>query len=533
MKKRIFSLLLAALMLFGMTACTAKQEVEEQPQEVPSTSTTTPAEPEVKVEETEPAKEEITLHYYLNNGAGETPDTPLVEEKLNQILDTIPGHEYISIDLHQLNDAESEFTLAQAAGNPIDMVTTYGLSFASRVADGDFLQLDDLLAQFPGVTSDVPEFLIDYGKLNGEQYYVPSYQKLANLFYAGVPAEYFQMYVDYTGNTEEQVTAILEGNDFVAKLDFLEDLCLAVREGTGVATKWIDVSTINGWQLLMGNLEYIGTNYGPINIMEGEAPSYWYLTEEYKMVEERKAKWYQEGLLHPDYLTIEHTNFNGDKILNEESYVNMWGINTCSTDYMEEYIWTAVPTVAFCTSDHCYIPSQYAAGGNAIYVDTQYPEECMMIIELLMTEEYPEFYNTMVYGVEGIHWEWADKANNKIQTIQSGETAAYAARAWAIGNTFNKWLSPTENESYYTYIDEQVHNGADTVSSPVMGITWDLSSVQDKIDQCAAILQEYIGNIAVSDDWEASYDEFMNKLELAGAQDILTEVTAQYEAFVG
>ena len=522
--KKLIALLLALVMVIGLVACGAKEETAAPTEKVEDAA---PAATEAAPE----AKEEITLHYYVNNGVGEQESTAAVEEKLNEILDNLPGYEYISIDLHPMVDVETEFTLAQTAGDPIDFCTTYAMNFGARVADGDFLQLDDLVAQFPDVASDMPEFMLGYGKINGEQYYIPSYQKLANLRYIGVPEEYFAMYTAATGNDEAKVTEIIEGDDIVAKMDFLEDLCLAVREGTGKATKWIDIYSIN-WQLYIGNCEYIGINYGPINIMEGEAPSYFPLTEEYKIIMERLNKWYKEGLLHPDFATIEASNFNGANILNDESFVNLDGINTCSTDYMEQNIWTDVPTIAFCTTDHCYIPSQYAAGGNAIYVDTQYPEECMMIIELMMTEKCPEFYNTLCYGVEGTHWEWADEANNVINKLEVAEGATYTARAWAMGNTFNKSLTATENPEYFKYIDEVVHNGADTVSSPMTGISWDLTSIQDQVDQCLVIHEESDDVIILAADFEAAFNEMINKMKLAGAEDILAEVTAQYNAFL-
>ena len=526
--KKLIALLLALVMVIGLVACGEKEEAapEVAPEAAPE------ATPESAPEAEEP-KEEITLHYYVNNAVGEQADTSTVETRLNEILDTLPGYEYISIDLHPMADVETEFTLAQTAGDPIDFCTTYAMNFSARVADGDFLQLDDLVAQFPDLASDIPATMLDYGKLNGEQYYIPTYQKMANLRFVGVPEEYFQMYVDYTGNDEAKVAEIIAGDDIVAKLDFLEDLCLAVREGTGLKTKWIDAYSIN-WQPYIGGVEYIGTNYGPMNIMEGDTPTYFYLTEEYKTITERVAKWYKDGLVHPDYLTMETKNFNGENIMNDESFVNLDGQNTCTPEYMEENVWNFVPTLAFCTTDHAYIPSQYAAGGNAIYVESQYPEECMMIIELLMTEKCPEFYNTMCYGVEGTHWEWVDEANGVINKIQSGEEATYTARAWAMGNTFNTWLTPSENQAYYDYIDNEVHNGANTVYSPVTGITWDLSPVQDQIDQCDALRGEYVTAIEVAgDNWENVYNEFIEKLKLAGVEDIVAELNAQYQAFVG
>ena len=533
MKKQLISALLVVAMICVITACGNKEESKQQPSKTEVSKIESSSKTEVVVE----PKEEVTITYRMNNGYGELEDFPKVEKKLNEILDGIEGYEHINIDLIPSKSGElpTDLTLAIAAGEPIDLVANYGINFVEMVKDGDFLPLDDLLEQFPNVTSELPEWMIDFGKIDGVQYYIPSYQQATNLRFWGVPEEYLNMYLKKYSKTYEQVVADLSGDDLVKKMDFLEDLCLAVREGTGKDTKWINVAS-RTWQAYIRNVEYIGKNYGRQILWEGaNGPTYWPVEEEYKIVQQRLNKWYHEGLIHPDYDTIQIANFIGANILNDESMINIDVENTCSVEYLETEIFTDVPMKMFRTSEHPYIAAKYAAGGNAIYTDCEHPEEAMMIIKLLMTKKGQEFYNTMVFGIEGMHWEWEDEANLRIKTLQYADSqldanATYGLFKWNIGNTFNCYKNQAVQEGYMEYINEEIHNNPGTVPSPVMGITWDMSAVDNQLSECEAIFAEYDGSLMVidPDKFEGRYNEFMNKLKAAGVQDVIDEMTKQY-----
>ena len=483
----------------------------------------------------------ITYHY---QAAGDRTYIPQIEEKLNEILKSIKGYENITISLQPyFDDYQRDFTLAQTAGKQIDIVQTYNLPLSTNIKNGDFIELDDLLKKFPNIAKDIPDWVMDYGKLFGKQYYVPSYQQASNLSFIVMPTDYLNMYLDYNSTTREKTEKLIQKGSVDDKLDFMEDLCLAVRESTGLDSKWLFTGEFWDDNLISDiffNQEYIEDTFDNWILREGDdAPVYWGYTDEYKTVMERFSQWYKDGLLHPEVTTVNYYKFAEDNFLNDESYVCLFEVETCDEEYLEKYLTDlyGVEMSAIRVTDHAYIPSQWGAGGQAIYADCEHPVEAMMIIELLRSEMGEEFYNTLVFGLEGIHWQWKDKEKKQITTLeydasQAEAGATYGAYKWSNGNVIDHaWRNQAVRDGYYDYIVNEVNEGKNTVKSPAMGITWDLSSVYSKFSQCQVVEKEYANTIYISDDWEARYNEYISKLETAGVQDVLDVLKKQFNDF--
>ena len=193
--------------------------------------------------------------------------------------------------------------------------------------------------------------------------------------------------------------------------------------------------------------------------------------------------------------------------------------------------------------DHWYIGSKWAAGGNAIFATCEHPDEAMEVIRMLMTKEGEEIYNTLVWGLEGIHYEWVDRSIPRIKTLeydssQAGAgTSTYDCRKWMVGNTFNCWLNQAmADDNYCQWLLDNVHNAESTVTSKVMGYTWNLMDTEDERAACKAVRDEYnasLSNGIYGDEWEAKYEEYIAKLNASGLQAILDSVTEQYNSYVG
>lgn len=525
MKKKLIALLLITVMVFSMVACSKKAGGAGN-----------------YVKSDEP----VTItYYYINGGGGTQQYTEQVEEKLNELLKTYEGYEHITIDLvpHDEANYQRDFTLAQSTSKQIDLVSTYGLDFNTMVKNGDFIELDELMEQFPDAVSEIPEWVVNYGNVHGAQYYIPTFQQAANLTYIAMPEEYLEMYMDAYGKTRDEVSKLIIEGGVEEKLDFMEDLCLAVREATNSDTKWINPGELWATNLTSNvfyNQEYIGEQFGHWILREGaDAPEYFGYTEDYKTIMGRMAEWFEEGLLHPECTTVNYHKFIGENYLEDESYVFEFVTDTCTEEYLAEYMELmnkGIPMETFRVTDHAYIPSEWEAGGHAIYADCEHPVEAMMLIELLRTEKGKEFYNTLVYGLEGTHWEWEDKENERIVTLEFNEvqgdaTTSYCCYKWNTGNVFNAWQNQAVLPGFYEYVVDEVHEGEDTVKSPAMGITWDYSAVKNQVSQCQVVEKEYARTIYISKDWEARYDEYIEKLEDAGVQDVLDELAKQYKEF--
>ena len=534
MKKRVIAGLLATVMVLGMAGCgntTSKEgsgpvenNATEEVSSTADTATTVIEEP----------KEPVTIVYYYMNNVGEQQYTNQVEEKLNEILKGLEGYEHISMDLVPCGtDYAQAFTLAQASGTQIDLVSTYGLDFSTLVSNGDFMPLEDLLASHPDVVSEVPEWLVETGNVHGTLYQIPTYQQAANVHFLCIP----KVYLDMTGKTKEDVREILWNGTQKDLLDFYEELCLASRKGTGKDTKYIyDEFQYSQYECA----ETIGGLTGLYFVEEDSSIVYDYLSDGYKEKLERFAQWFVDGLIHPDIATLKSSEYDGKNFMNDVSFVFQNSNGAYTEEMREERLSASAGTEVVCITktDHYFIPSKYEAGGNAIYADCKHPEEAMMIIELLMTDKGEEFYNTLVWGLEGTHYEWVEEGK-RIKTLeydgsQGGTTSTYHAFKWNVGNTFNCWLNQAVQDGINEYIENEVHNGETTTTSAVMGITWDLSSVADQVAQVKAVMKEYDWKsiIICGKDWEARYNEMVQKLNAAGIQDIIACAEKQYADFM-
>lgn len=530
--KKLLALLLAVVMVFGLVACGQSEEAQPEAEVDVESNVENVGEEAPAVEEKDP----VTITYYYRNDVGEQQYTQQVEDKLNEILAQTEGYEYISIDLVPCSsDFATEYTLAQTNGDQIDLIATYSLDATTMVKNGDLMELSDLLAANPNAVSEIPEWLVEMGKIDGGQYFVPSYQQAGSFTFWTFPAEYAELYRQATGKTKEDMTAMFAKADINELLQFAEDLVLAVREGTGLSTKYIlelvDISRV-------ANRECVGVDWGNLMLIEGEDEVVYYpCTDLYKTIESKKNEWYKADMIHPDAATYSWKDFNYANLLNsDESHVMNYLAGAVSVEDFAaaQTASNGFDMEAYQIGDHAYIASKWAAGGNAIYTECEHPQEAMMIIELLMTEKGKEFYNTLVWGLEGTHWEWEDEANERIKTLefdatQSNASCSYTAWKWELGNSFNAWKNQAVPDGSNEFILDNIHNAANTVESPVMGITWDLSSVEDQVAQCAAVDAEYKA-LYTWDNFDEGYAEYMAKLEAAGVQDIIDCMNEQYQA---
>lgn len=523
MLKKLLALLLAVLMVVSMAACANDPAVGTKP------NTNNPS----NNNDDDGPKDPVTITFHYTNGVGEQQYTGAVEDKLNEIMQAIPGYEHISIDLvpHSSNYA-TEITLAQSNGEKLDIVNTFWLDFPSMVADGDFIQLDDLLEKYPGVASDVPEWLIDYGRIDGDLYYIPTFQQAQSPSFFYAPIEYYEYYYAETGKDDAYIRSQLNSGDVNKILDFCESFYKAVVKGTGKTTKkmfggWVPWHFYNKDDIALD-----GTSVGVIMKEGADCPEYWPLTDEFHDLYKRLNEWYKKGW------TNDPTMANSYNFMTDDNSV-VFGIGTNAQS--EEAYGKAMSSKdrgtckAIRVTDHCYIEGQWAAGGNAIYADCEHPEEAMMILELLMSEKCVEFYNTLIWGLEGIHYKWVDKEVGRIETLefsgtQGGAETTYCAWNWNTGNIFNGWLNQSSpDDNHYKFIEEEIHNAESTVISPYLGFTWHFEDLETERSQCTAVNTEYFKTLYAAADYEARYAEYVQKLKTAGVDKIVAAVKEQNE----
>lgn len=535
MHKKILALLCATAMTFSLAAC-GENAANNNVESTPSTSTETQATSEVVAEPKEP----VELTYWYWNDVGPQEYTDEVEDKINELLANTEGYEHITLRLHPCKDYATDIALAQSTGEQLDIMSMVNLDWVDQGMNGALLALDDLLARNPEIAAELPEWFLELGKINGETYMIPNYQQMANQYFWVTPTEWFEQ-CDYT--YEEVQTALFE-RDFDKLAQFTEDYVVSVREYTGKDTKYLYPSVFSyphNWYDASNAVNTVSSSEKFYYNLETEKIECTYLSEPTQNAWRKEAEWYLEGYNYPDQVTAKITsNVLGD-IMNDVSYV-LYRVEGKGTTEMAKEIFDenyGYDCTVWALQDVYYIPETNAADGVAISATTEHAEDAAKVLALLFNSKYEEIYNTLVYGLEGIHYE--DNGDGTVTTLefsgsQGGAETTYCYWKWVGGNTFNAKLNQSMTQEQEDYILNEINEGEDSVISPLMGITFDTTNITNELAQIKSLHSEYVNSFRYGiygNDVDKYIDEFVGKLKVAGIQKVLDELNAQVDAFLG
>lgn len=517
--KKWLALGLAAIMVLGTVAC-GSTETKEQPENNNE-----------EVSATDEAKEPVTLEWWYR-GNGMQVDTEAVNEAFNEKLQTYPGLEHVTVHFNCYLPAEyaNAVVLAQSSDTQIDILNTVNLNFAQELENGTYLALDDLLAEHADLKNELPDWLWEYGKKDGSTYMVPNYQRAANQIYFMTPKAYADAY-----DVEKLREAVADPAKTPTEIGaVLEEYLLAVREATGENKHLDPLAFQYTWTYGLAD-RYDAISGSFVKFENSDNVDFLYTAEEAKEAYAITADWYSKGYIAEDVITAgrsEYTHLNMSKA-DGSVYTIQNGAGTeeeVAAQFSKDW---GFEVVAIALHDNYMIPGSWGAGGNGITASCEHPEEAIRFLEVLNTE--PELYNIVVYGLEGTHYEKIDETHIKTleyDGTQAGSDSSYGAMKWVIGNTMNAYLNQGCNERE-NEIAEEISSSPDTVVSKLQGFYPELDSISSKLDQVSAVVTEYGETLSfgvMGSKWEATYDEFVKKLDAAGYNEIITELQTQLDA---
>lgn len=99
---------------------------------------------------------------------------------------------------------------------------------------------------------------------------------------------------------------------------------------------------------------------------------------------------------------------------------------------------------------------------------------------------------------------------------------------WCFGNQFNAYIRQGAPDDVW----EQTKKMNDEApKSPLLGFVPDLKPIMNELLQISSVNDEYAIYKVGADDPKNYWDEYMNKLELAGQQTVLDELQRQVDEF--
>lgn len=528
--KKLLALLLCAVMLLSLAACGTPAETDE--------SKGTPSSDNASSDNgTEPKNPVVLEMYFAGNGT--QTDTKKVEDHVNELLKSYEGLEHVSIHINCItrDDYAQQILLNQTSGVQMDLVHTYRLNYATEIGNGTFIAIDDMLAtdEFAALKNELPEWLWQTLQVKGETYIVPGYQMAATDRYLIVPTEYLKYAdVDVLNSIEltdaASITALSEQIEKITK-GVIEDTGMekygqTLGAGIALTNTYIQQDILDGGS---GTVVKAGTT----------TVSNVYASEEFKEACRIAAKWVEEGLLPADASVRDVSTWENGYLTGNQACAVATAQTTGSNELVAEARSAAdgYDVTAFKLHKHYFIPKGWGAGGFGITSKCEHPEEALLFLQAINTEKGKEIYNTLVYGLEGTHYEKIDENHIKTKEYdgtQGGADTSYAAWKWVIGNTKYAYLNQACSDNDAAIV-EDINENPENPSSKLMGFILDLEPVSTQVAQCSAVVTEYRDTLtwgAKGADWEAYYNEFLEKLELAGSQEIIDEVQAQVDAFL-
>lgn len=459
---------------------------------------------------------EIKLNWVLNT-SGKQSDAEKVWSVWNEKLKEYEGFENTSVSFEIVPSADykQKLILMQTSETPMDIVSTYTTDFNKDVQNGAYVDLTDML-KGSDIEKEIPEWTIKLMNYDGRIYGVPNYQQMANPMWCYTfNKEDAEQYLDAEALKKEAFSS-----DILTEktLDILENYMAKLksegklRQGIRPGTMW----GLKGYTDLTSGFcfRYQGDKVVVENRLQ---------VEPYKMYAKRAIDWFKKGYIRKDVLSAEQAK--GDYDIWYEQYHK----------YSEDnYNKTKDKQVKMVQSSENFTLAITTNVGNAISALSKNPEHTFKLMDLMYTEKGKDLYRMLVYGLEGEHYKKI--TDDRIEPIgyvgSATSDSPYGLAKWSIGNTANAFELNTEPEGWNDYVFNDWNVNA--VKSDIMGISFDLSSIESELAQCNAINSEYVDQLVSGalEDFDKTYNEAMEKLEIAGCEKVKAELQRQIDEYI-
>lgn len=475
-------------------------------------------------------------------------DSEMVWEEVNkQLAELMPGTE---LEFMLDSSMSSKWALWMAGKTQVDIALSgYTNDLASEINKKSFYELNDLVKKYaPTVKEEWEVYEKDYqtGMSNGKLYAIPNVQIHVNdEVFVSVPA-YLSQYLD----TAELQRLAKEHTTSV------EAFYVVLDKYMQEAKKHIDTKTtvglISGVDHFYRNFvkrgyEFIGGNNSLVcyKVTDPDVKVIdFHETEEYKAYVKYAAKWYKEGLISKDILTGDDgigslMGIMSANITNFRQYdVDKNGIidgNAGEGQTKKSYQVSVTPkeqkyngtAVIGSLKTYCSIPRTAA-----------HPEKAMQLIELLRTDKGAKLLNTIIYGIEGTHYE--KLSDTEIKAVdyegQASSSSKYGLSNWMVSSMIHGMYIcyPYTTATYdaaMTYYEEERPNFTKT---PVYGMVVDNSKVENELAQMTAANDEFelqlIGG--ANSGIEDTFNKMQAKIKAAGLEKVIKEYQKQVDDFI-
>ena len=428
----------------------------------------------------------------------EQADLERVLEEANKIIEPAIG---ARLDLQFIDGAsyEERIKMYMASGNTFDICFTSNWlnDYQKAVTSGGFADITEYVENSPGLMETIPEYVLDSARIDGKLYGVPNVQVMTHPISLNIDMTIASKY-DFDFSTVKTV------ND-------IEPYLKMVKEGSPDVYPY---RSLNMDMWVEPEYEFVIEDSNVVIKKDGSSHKLMlqFDLEEFKTGLYTTRDWYLKGYIRQDVSSM------GDDTADYE--MGKYAVNNGSWKPGSEA--SELRPTKYILLHEPYLKRQGALQTVlAVGAKSRYPEKAVKLIELMNTNK--ELYNLICFGIEGIHYNFV---NNKVVTVEnSGYNPNYD---WCFGNQFNAYIRQGAPDDVW----EQTKKMNDEApKSPLLGFVPDLKPIMNELLQISSVNDEYAIYKVGADDPKNYWDEYMNKLELAGQQTVLDELQRQVDEF--
>lgn len=487
MKKWLVGILLLT-MVFSMTACSNNQQANAGEDDF------------------------VKLKYYMFGSLNALQGKDEVYAEANKIIkEKINAEvEFTVLDGGQYGQ---KMPILMSSGEKFDLMFTSSWlnDYATNVAKGALLPLDDLLPQYaPEFYNQIPESLWDSVRVNGKIYAAINEQVVAR-------QSAFVFRQDMLDATGFDITKIKKFSDIDEFFTLMDEKVPNKEDYTVSGFTWqYTIPQSLAW-------EPLNTTNIP-GCVDDTKPEDMTVFNQFKTPEfieyiTYMHKWQEAGMFDLDQLTSGRPTNRTSVCKAEGTYIPVtWKQMTLAG-------FKGYEDLAIQPYGETYIQSGYVTATlTGVNQKSENPERAVEYLNLVNTDK--ELYRLLTVGLEGRDYTRLDDMHIEIK-----QDSQYTPNAdWAYGCQFNAFLTDDLPESAW---DTQREYNLAAKTSPLLGFNFDPKNVQTEIANCEAISSEYmtIAQYGMMDP-EVKYQEFITKLDNAGADKIIAEMQRQVDEFL-
>lgn len=495
----------------------------------------------------------------------------------------------VKFELEQTYNAAERTALMLATGDLPDILWNSGLSNSDLVmyGAGEGMLLDwtpylneetmpNLMAQLKAQPDALAASICNDGKVYGLPYFTErNYPTSTATFPLNV-----RMWVNSEWLEQLQL-------EMPTTIDEFLDMLRAFKNNIKIEGKEVYPLMENGYFLRKSLMAYLGfygnAAYNGLTPMirngKIEVPAY---TEQYRTFVEILNTMYAEGLISPDYFTMDTTTAQGYMADGVCGVISDWTLGVVGNDFAK---WVHLPPLA---NDHCEKPAAsvgttYRANRTVVSAETEHPEIIAKMLDYLYSAEGSMYYYFgPMKGTDplGINEGWFYKEGEQMTTdsleegtcqqesitgwaklyIYPAQYAGYAAhlalpetykvaglerniRNWQVTDSVTGNVFDAPEAIVYTHDDNGGHwrltlteswmNNITTISLPAVYLTEDEAlTVTDLETVLKKHIESETAKFVVGTRPLAEYDQFVKELEGMGVQEYLDIYTKAYSTYM-